>query len=148
MALDSFYENKPKRVVMENISASAPRQKLIPFAVWPLRLLLGLAFLAFAAMKLTGQPEMVAEFEQIGLGQWFRILTGILEVVGGIAILIPPVSVLGALLLLAIDAGAFVAQITVLHVDWIHTVVLAAVIVLLIYLQRGQLKAILDALAR
>jgi hypothetical protein len=43
---------------------------------------------------------------------------------------------LAALLLLAIDFGAFIAQITVLHIDWIHTIIIGLVLAALIYLQR------------
>ena len=102
-------------------------------------LLAGL-FLFASFMKLTGKPDMVAEFDTIGLGQWFRYLTGVLEVVGGIGILVPSVSVFAAIMLLAVDAGAFVAQVAILHMDWIHTIVIGAILATLIYLQRGRLS--------
>jgi putative oxidoreductase len=79
---------------------------------------------------------MVDEFNTIGLGQWFRYLTGALELAGGVAILVPSVSVFAALVLLAVDVGAFITQIAVLHGDWIHTVVIAAILGTVIYLQR------------
>jgi putative oxidoreductase len=59
----------------------------------------------------------------------------------GVAVVIPRFSIIGAGLLLFVDVGAFVAQITVLHMDWIHTVVVAALLVLLIPLQRKKLDA-------
>jgi hypothetical protein len=46
-------------------------------------------------------------------------------------------------LVLLIDAGACVAQLAVLHMDWIHTVVIGALLLLLIYLQREQLAGAL-----
>jgi putative oxidoreductase len=42
--------------------------------------------------------------------------------------------------LLLVDIGAFFAQIAILHMDWVHTVVIGAVIGLLIYLQRRALR--------
>lgn len=111
--------------------------------IWVLRVLLGLAFLFFSFMKLSGKPNMVAEFEVVGLGQWFRYFTGTLELTGGLAVLVPQVSVFGAILLLLVDLGAFVAQVFVLHMDWIHTVVIAALIGLLIYLQQSALRALI-----
>ncbi|AYG64470.1 DoxX family protein [Rhizobium jaguaris] len=126
---------------MENVVGTRPLAKAKTITIWVLRAVLGLAFITFAAMKLSGQPEMIAEFEQVGLGQWFRYFTGILELIGGIALLVPRISIIGAVLLLAIDVGAFIAQISVLHIDWIHTVVLGAVISLLVYLQRDGAKA-------
>ena len=76
----------------------------------------------------------------MGFGQWFRYATGVLEVIGAIMVLIPTVSALGGCLLLLVDVGAFVAQVAVLHGDWIHTIVIGSVIGLLIYLQRHQLR--------
>ena len=43
-----------------------------------------------------------------------------------------------ALVLLAVDAGAFITQIAVLHGDWIHTVVIGAILGTVIYLQRDR----------
>ena len=43
-------------------------------------------FLFAAFMKVSGRPAMIEEFNTIGLGQWFRYLTGTMELIGGIAI--------------------------------------------------------------
>ena len=61
---------------------------------------------------------MVATFEQIGeqtgVGQWFRYLTGAIEI-GAVALLwIPGRQVFGAVLLGATMAGAIIAHLTVL----------------------------------
>jgi uncharacterized membrane protein YphA (DoxX/SURF4 family) len=117
--------------------------KATTVAIWVLRGLVAALFFFAAAMKLSGQPMMVAEFETVGLGQWFRIFTGLVEVAGGVLLLVPALSVIGAVILLGVDAGAFVAQLTAIHMDVVHTFVIAAVIAGLIYLQRGQLRALL-----
>jgi uncharacterized membrane protein YphA (DoxX/SURF4 family) len=124
---------------MTSAILSKPRGAKI--AVWILRVLVAAVFLFAAFMKLSGQPMMVEEFATVGLGQWFRDFTGVLEVVGAVATLVPAVSPLGAVLLLAVDAGAFVAQVAVIHMDWVHTIVIGAVIAALIYLQRDALRA-------
>lgn len=111
--------------------------------LWVLRVLAAAIFLSAAAMKLSGQQQMIDEFNTVGLGQWFRYLTGLLELAGGIAVLVPRFSPLGALLLLCVDAGAFVTQVTILHMDWIHTIVIGALLVALIALQRPALKALI-----
>lgn len=103
--------------------------------IWILRVLLGLAFLFASYIKLSSRPRMIAEFDTIGFGQWFRYFTGALELIGGLAILVPRISVFGAILLLIVDLGAFVAQVTILHMGWIHCVVIAVLLGLLIYLQ-------------
>lgn len=114
------------------------RSKAATVTLWVLRVLVAAAA---SFMKLSGQPMMVAEFDHVGLGQWFRYFTGLLELVGGIAVLIPAVSVYGALVLLVVDIGAFVALVTVLHMDWIHAVVIGLILGIVIYLQRDVLTA-------
>jgi putative oxidoreductase len=120
-------------------AALAPSGK-INVVMWVLRVLMGAFFLFAAFNKLTSNPMMVQNFDTIGLGQWFRYFTGAVEVVGAVALLTPAVSGFGALLLLAVDVGAFVAQVGVLHMDWIHTVVIGAILAALTYLQRGQIQ--------
>ncbi|WP_024279062.1 DoxX family protein [Xanthobacter sp. 126] len=113
----------------------------INILIWVLRVLMAGLFLFAAFGKLSGQPMMVQEFDAIGLGQWFRYFTGAIEVVGAVALLVPAVSGFAAVLLLVVDIGAFVAQVAILHVDWIHTIVIGAILAALIYLQRANIKA-------
>ena len=107
--------------------------------VWVYRIFVAIMFLAAAGMKLTGQPMMVAEFQQVGLGQWFRYFTGGLELIGAVLVLLPRFTPLGALLLLLVDIGAFVAQVTVLHMGWIHTIVTGLILAGLIWVERHKL---------
>ncbi len=109
-------------------------------AIWVLRVIVGGLFLFAAYMKLSGQQMMIDEFGTVGLGQWFRYFTGLLELAGGILVLIPAWSLIGALIVLVVDIGAFFAQVFVIRMDFIHTIVIGAVILVLIYLQRGSLR--------
>jgi putative oxidoreductase len=84
-------------------------------ALWTLQGLLGLAFAAAAAGKLSGAPDMVALFQTIGVGQWFRYLTGLLELVGAVSLFVPRTRFLGALLLAAVMLGAVATHLFVLH---------------------------------
>ena len=126
---------------MTDVASAAPRTQTI--ATWALRAALAALFLFAAVMKLMGQPMMVQEFDAVGLGQWFRYFTGALELVGGIALLIPSLSVLGALVVLLVDIGAFFAQACVLHMDVVHTIVIAIAVGALLYLQRAQVRMLL-----
>ena len=110
-------------------------------ALWVLRVAAAALFLFAGYSKLTGQPMMIETFDKVGVGQWFRYVTGILEVGGGVAVLIPAVSAWAAGLLLLVDIGAFLAQVSVLHEDWIHTVVIGAALGAIIYLQTGRRAA-------
>jgi putative oxidoreductase len=86
------------------------RRKGLNSTVWVLQGMAALAFLAAGAAKLMGSPMMVSEFQAIGAGQWFRYLTGILEVAGAIALVLPRAAYYGALLLVAVMAGALAAH--------------------------------------
>ena len=119
----------------------APSQIAAPsqwrnITLWMLRVLVAFIFLAAAAMKLSAQPMMVAEFQKVGLGQWFRYAVGLAELAGGAGVLLPRTTWVGAALLLLVDVGAFFAQVTTLHMDWIHTIVIGAILVALIYFSR------------
>ena len=59
---------------------------------------------------------MVAEFELIGLGQWFRYFTGLLEVLGAVALLVPRVAFYGAALLATVMVGALIAHAAILGI--------------------------------
>jgi len=107
--------------------------------LWVMRILMAALFLFAALSKLSAQPMMVAEFQQIGFGQWFRYFTAASEITGAVALLMPRFSIYGAIGLLAVDIGAFIAQVTVLHMDWIHTIVIGLILSSLVYLQRASL---------
>jgi putative oxidoreductase len=109
-------------------------------ALWVLRVLMAALFLFAGFAKLSGQPQMVESFGLLPVGQWFRYVVGLMGIVGAVAVLVPAVSGLGALLLLVVDVGAFFAQILYLHEDWIHTIVIGAILVALIYLQRDAVR--------
>lgn len=102
----------------------AMRRKSTVAVLWLLRGLVALAFLAAGGAKLAAAPAMVAMFAAIGVGQWFRILTGLLEVAGAIGLFIPSVTVYAALLLVTIMVGAIIAHLTVLGGSPVPVIVL------------------------
>ncbi len=63
------------------------------------RVFLGLTFLAIGGAKLIGSPGTVGWFEQLGWGQWFRYLTGVLDVTGAVLLFVPRWTCYGALVL-------------------------------------------------
>ena len=110
---------------------------------WILAVLLALAFLSAGAPKLAGNAQMVGVFRQVGLGQWLRYLTGILEVTGGAGVLIPRVRFWAALDLAAVMVGATAANLSVLHMPSaaILTIALLALALVLAWLRRPQAAA-------
>jgi putative oxidoreductase len=73
---------------------------------WIIRVLLAAAFIMAGGSKLAGAAEMVAVFDKIGLGQWFRYFTGLTEISGAILLLIPATGLYGALMLAVTMCGA------------------------------------------
>ena len=90
--------------------------RTINVLLWCVQALLAFVFVNAAWAKLAGNPEMVALFTAIGIGQWFRYVTGILELTGAVLILAPKTTRLGAALLATIMLGALTAHLFILHV--------------------------------
>ena len=113
-------------------TSSANRSTLWRVADWIFRILLGLAFLASGAQKLLGVEAMVEVFDQVGVGQWFRIVTGLLEVGGGLLLLVPRTAVYGAGLLAFVMVGAVAAHLgPVVGPPWPALVLLVLLLVVL-----------------
>jgi putative oxidoreductase len=87
-------------------SGSASTGKIINVGLWILQIGAAGMFLMVGFLKLSGDPQLVGLFDGIGLGQWFRYLTGSLEVLGALLLLVPRLSGLGALLLVGVMLGA------------------------------------------
>jgi len=68
--------------------------------------LLAVGFVGAGGMKLLGRQSMVAEFAQIGVGQWLRVATGGTELVAAVALFVPVARTRAAELLAVIAVGA------------------------------------------
>jgi putative oxidoreductase len=108
-------------------SASSSKGKIVNVVLWVLQIAGAGMFLMVGFLKLSGNPQLVGLFEAIGLGQWLRYLTGTLEVVGAILLLIPRTSGLGALML----AGVMICAV-VTHVFIVGGSPLGAIILLVV----------------
>ena len=98
--------------------------------------LVALAFLAAGGSKLAGVTAMVEMFDKVGLGQWFRYLTGLLEVTGAIGLLIPRYAFYAAILLALVMVGAIIAHLTVLGTSPAAPIVLLALSGTVAYLRK------------
>src|ERR1700724_2757400 len=79
--------------------------------LWILSGLVALTFLAAGGGKLAGTAVMVEMFDKVGLGQWFRYFTALLEVAGAIGLLMPRYAFYGAVLLAIVMGGAIIAHV-------------------------------------
>jgi putative oxidoreductase len=62
-------------------SAPRVRSRAGTVALWIVQIATAAMFLFVGSLKLAGAPPMIAVFDAVGIGQWFRYLTGTIEVV-------------------------------------------------------------------
>jgi uncharacterized membrane protein YphA (DoxX/SURF4 family) len=105
-------------------------------ALWILSGLVALAFIGAGGAKLTGAAAMVKLFDKVGLGQWFRYFTGLLEVAAGIGLLTSHYAFYAALLLAVVMVGAFIAHVTVLGSSPAAPVALFVITGIIAYLRK------------
>ncbi|WP_283134477.1 DoxX family protein [Rhizohabitans arisaemae] len=98
----------------ERSTTSSPSGKAAGITAWVLQILLGLAILAAGASKLFGEAGAVEMFDDIGMGQWLRLVIGTLEVAGAAGLMIPRLRALAALCLLLLLLGAVVVSLAIL----------------------------------
>ena len=128
-------------VAIDHRLSTPGKRKWIQGLRWTVQALLAAAFLAAGGAKLASDPAMVAIFDQVGIGQWFRYFTGAVEVTGAVLILIPKAAILGAALLACTMAAAIVTHLTVLGGNPLPAIVLLSLNLLVLWLRRNEVSA-------
>ena len=133
-----------------SLSPSSPirRSHIGLIALWGLQVGLAAMFLFAGRSKLSGAPEMVALFDAIGVGQWFRYVTGLLEVTSAVALLIATLAPFGALLLASTMVGAIVTHLFIAGGSPAIPVVLLLGLLVVAWARRDQLVGTLSRLQR
>lgn len=111
--------------------------------LWVLQLGAAFMFLMAAFQKLTGAPMMVGMFEKIGFGQWFRYVTGGLETVGALLLLIPRLCGLGAILMVCVMLGAVASHLFILGGNPVVAIVLLVVTAIIAWGRRDRTLSLL-----
>ncbi|HEV2341370.1 MAG TPA: DoxX family protein [Candidatus Acidoferrales bacterium] len=94
----------------------APSRRVISILEWTLQILLALLFLLVGAAKFGPHNGVWVEiFAAIGIGQWFRVFTGALEILCAILLVIPRAAAVAAALLSFTMVGAFFVRLFILH---------------------------------
>jgi putative oxidoreductase len=112
-------------------------------ALWVVQIALAGMFLLAGGSKLLGTPAMVALFDTIGIGQWFRYVTGFIEVGSAIALLVPSIAVYGALALVPTMIGAVAAELFIVGDSAVPRAVLLLGAVGLVWARRRELLSAL-----
>ncbi len=84
------------------------------YAILAIKVLVTLAFVAAGGAKLIGAEMMVATFDAVGVGQWFRYVTGLIEVGAAVLLWVPGLQLIGAGLLVVTMIGAVIAHLAIL----------------------------------
>jgi putative oxidoreductase len=84
---------------------------------WTLRVLLALVFVAAGVDKFVG-PMWVRVFNDIGFGQWFRYVTGVVELLGALLLLVRPATMIAVPMLICTMLGALLVHVTVVGVGF------------------------------
>lgn len=126
-----------------NGQAAAPRRG-VNIGLWVLQVLLAAFFVFASTPKLLGDPMAVQMFDQIGFGQWFRYLTGGVELLGAIGLLIPRLCGLAAFGLALVMVGAVLAEIFPLGAPAValSPLVLCLVLLALAWARRGSMPVL------
>jgi putative oxidoreductase len=74
---------------------------------WLPRLAIAIVFVGVGSSKFR-DPMWVRLFDRIGFGQWFRYLTGAMQIAGGLLTLVPPLSLVGIAMLACTMIGAVI----------------------------------------
>ena len=109
--------------------------------LWTAQVALAGMFLLAGGSKLGGAPQMVALFGALGVGQWFRYVTGAIEVASAIALLVPALAPFGAVALTATMIGAVVTHVFIIGGSPTMPAVLLLGSAFVAWARRDQLRA-------
>lgn len=117
----------------------AARALAVTGLVWAFQILAAAQFFMTGLDKLSDAPVMVQLFAAVGFGQWFRYVTGTIEIVSSVLLLVPGVAALGAALLAMTMAGALIAHATVLPYSPAKVIVLLVMVSVVFWARRPEL---------
>ncbi len=127
-----------------SISAAAgPASRWRRTGLWTLQIVPAAAFLTAGGFKLAGNPMMVQVFDQIGIGQWFRYVTGVVEIVGALAMLVPSSAAFGGALLAMTMLCAVGTHLFVIGGNPVPAIVLLLITASVAWLHRASFRAVL-----
>lgn len=108
------------------------------FGLLTIKALVALTFLAAGLAKLSGVEMMVATFDAVGVGQWFRYVTGLIEIGSAVLLFVPGLQAIGAGLLVVTMTGAVIAHFTVIGPTAVPATILGLLAATILYAHRDQ----------
>jgi putative oxidoreductase len=126
-----------------SVTSIEPTKSSRRIGTWALQWLVAAAFFAAGASKLAGAESMVQLYAQIGVGQWFRYVTGLVEIVGAVALVYPGLASIGGLWLGGTMFFATLTHVVILQTSPAPAVVLGLLNALIVYLRRDEFVSLL-----
>ncbi|GAA4959560.1 DoxX family protein [Actinoplanes utahensis] len=97
-------------------TVTVPQSRVLDRTLWGFQIVLGLFMIvASAAPKLWGEATAVQIFDDMGGGTWFRLFVGVVELAGGIGLLVARLAGPAAAGLALLMVGAAITQAFILH---------------------------------
>lgn len=90
-----------------------PTGRAANVGLWVVQAVTALTFVFAALGKFGGDPMVVATFDRIGFGDWFRYFVGVLEILGAVALFVPRLAGLAGLAFAALTVGAVIVTVAV-----------------------------------
>lgn len=109
--------------------------------IWILQVLIAALFVIQGILKLSGSPAWLSKFHRWGYPDHFYLAVGIVELLAGMALLIPRVAKWGALVLIVVMTGATATHGVHREPQVITTLVLLALLAIILYLRRERATA-------
>jgi putative oxidoreductase len=127
---------------MSGTTARRGRASLV--ALWLTQIALAGLFVMSGGSKLAGVPAMIELFDAVGVGQWFRYVTGTIELTSAIALLVPATAPFGALLLIPTMIGASATNVFITHQSPAMPLVLLVGAVAIVWARRDQVRTFFE----
>ena len=116
---------------MTLLSEPQPQPATLDVTGWVMRISAGLLFLAVGLAKFQSRSIWVQMFTNIGLGDWFRYLTGVIQCTAGLLLLVPRTTKVAAALAGCTMAGAVAVHLFVLDTGVGGAIIPAIILVFL-----------------
>ena len=110
--------------------------------LWLLTIVSAAMFLLAGALKLAGVQMEVDLFAAVGIGQWFRYLTGVLEIGGAIGLFVPALATYAALLLATVITGAIMTHLFIIGGNPLVPILLLGATLTIAWLRREQISSV------
>lgn len=127
----------------DTTTPAAARSRGLNVALWVVQVLLAINFAFSGISKLAGAQAMVDLFTDVGIGQWFRYVVGILEVAGAIGLLIPRLAGLAAIGLGLVMIGAIATHLFIIGGNPLSPIVLLLIAAVVAWGRRDRTRDLL-----